>query len=119
MTDLDRANKAQAELDPKYNETHRMAELLPVLRRNGVAEYNNDIHGVRIKFYERPALEMAQQVIGEEMQRLLTPPPITHRVADTELGVPAPIAPPFSVPPQPGAVEPFKYDLEDVLHGAK
>lgn len=126
MNDLDRANAAQAEMSPEYKETHRMAELLPVLRRNGVSEYNNDVHGVRIKFADRPALEMslkeAERVLTDELERALKAP-VYAKTRITEEAITASKEPGAFVrtePPAPvGSVEPLKYDIQDVLFGAK
>jgi hypothetical protein len=112
--ELSPSNQGLAAFATKAAKTtaQEMEELLPVLRRNGVSEYNNDMHGVRIKFAERPALEMAQQILGEELARKL-------KVPTTELPKLDYASLRTEPPPHVGSVEPIKYDLDDVLHGAK
>lgn len=88
-------------------------EFLGVLRKHGVAEYKEST--VHVRFYAEPTVAEAQRVIGREIERVVLATPsgaVTNE---------APIAPGFSPPtaPELGAVEATRYDLNDVLHGAK
>lgn len=91
--------RSSAGVEPEHV---RIDNLLMVLRKNGVVEFNGA--GLSVKLSDRPSLAAAQRVIVEELERIAT---------ESEK------APPPIEPPDPGAVEPMRHDLDDVLFGAK
>lgn len=91
-------------MERKPEDVEELNNLLIVLRRHGVSEYETDDSGVVIKFAPDPTPEAAVKVLTREIERA------------TE--TPAPIRTEPDGPP-PGVVEPMPFDLDEVLHGAK
>lgn len=79
--------------------TIMIEELLPMLRKHGVSEYNSDQFGVRIKF--EPTREV--KVYAQSL--------VTKEQIEASRVEPA--------GPEMGHIEVVRHDLEDVLFGAK
>jgi hypothetical protein len=95
--------------------TEDLDAMLVVLRQHGVAEFTKDQFGIRVKFEPKGrALVELQDVIGEQLKK--------YALDDANLLDPdAPPVPKATTPREAadGVMAPQRYDLDDVLPGAK
>jgi hypothetical protein len=90
--------------------TEELDTMLGTLAKHNVESYENDQHGMRIRFH-KPALQKPLTLgdLGLGMQ--------AHPIEPDE-DEPEPIKTEPKLPPE-GVIHPERFDLEDALYGAK